>query len=126
MGTKKLATSSTGARKRVTRATGRRVQSFVDRARQPGEELRPSPTPPKFEIARVACNVEDDGLARVGPLPSSAVAVQATVGPFAATASLPESTAVSPVTLQLRSKDDSESAPREHSTYSAYELAQAR
>ena len=102
-----------------------RRPSFVDRARQPGEELQPQPTPAKFGIPEIACDVEHDGLARVGPLPSAVVAVHATAALFVADASVPESSDAL-VTLRLRSGGDSASAPPESATYSAYEMAQAK
>ena len=64
----------------VGRAVRATRTPFVDRARLPGEELRPPPTPPDFGIPKVACDVELDGLARVGPLPSSALALRAPAG----------------------------------------------
>ena len=102
-----------------------RRPSFVDRPRQPGEELRPQPTPPQFGTPQLACDVEDDGLARVGPLPSSAVAVHATAASFAADASVPEASGVVLVTLRLRLGEGA-SSPPESATYCAYELAQAK
>ena len=105
---------------------GRRTAGFhrdsVDRARQPGDRLWSEPAPARFETPEIACDIDDSGLARVGPLPSSRLTLRATAENFAAEVLVPASRADTRITLKLRSTvSDSDLTP-ELATYSRYEL----
>ena len=104
-----------------TSFSSRRASASVDRARQPGDLLWPEPARARFDL-EVACDVDENGLVRVGPLPSSRLTLLATAENFAAQALVPASRADTRVTLRLRSSVPDSAATPELATYGRYEL----
>jgi len=102
-----------------------RSGASADRARRPEDLLRPAPVPARFDL-EIACDIDANGLARVGPLPSARLTLVATAESFAAEALVPASRTDTRVTLRLRSTVPEAAATPELATYARYELRELK
>jgi hypothetical protein len=108
------------------RAAFRLARATFDRARGPDDKLWPEPAAARFGPATVACELGNDGLARVGPLPSSRLELLASIAHFAADATVPATRATTRVTLKLRVMPTLPGAAPAIASYGAFEQAGMR
>jgi hypothetical protein len=99
------------------------TRRWFDRERRRDDTLWPEPAAAGFGPTIVACDIEDNGIARVGPLPSSLMELHATAAHFIADAVVPSSRATTRIALKLRTKPLELNATPEPATFSAFEMA---